>query len=763
MPRHRCLLFFSLGLAACATDKSADGGTDPGGDSDGAGYTEDGPPVTDFTSMANQCMRLHIVENDEVKGWLALDGTTVTTTTDEAAAARFVMRPSDLGTTLLYDHEGQWLRALGGPLERVAMLASDVTEVDDSYISGGEWVLEQGGRVPSRLQLRSRRTGQLFASTGLVDDDDAGAQVRLDAATDCATPPEASLDATGTITRTTWDDGDLYGLADAHSHLLTNFSFGGWLYHGGAFHRLGVEHALHDCSLIHGEDGRRDFFGYAYDAAGNDSSALLTVLGDLMEGELSEPNHGTPGWPTFPDWPNARLRATHQTQYHRWLERAWMGGLRLMVQHATSNAVICKLVVGEGISPSRYDCEDMTAVDRILEETRQMERYIDALHGGEGEGWFRIVESPAEAREVIAAGKLAIVLGIETSDLFSCTLTPRPDGPVCDEAWVDAELAAYHAAGVRALFPVHKYDNQFTPGDGSEAFIELGNFANSGHWTNKTEDCPGGDMPTGYDSGPVTFGGLLQPRETYLSPAPNDFSGLQDAPLDTLLGHAGALIEGSADGEYCQNATITPLGEHLIAGMMERGMILEIDHFPQWSYHRVHELLDENDYPAVGTHGREWGGRLYSRGGISTVGLGVCRAADRDGATLDDVNAELAKILEVGAYPGTPLGFDFNGFAHGPKPRFGDDGCGTPQDDPITWPFTSHGGDVELTAPQLGTRSVDYATEGMVHIGLMPELIENARRDAGDDEVVEPLFRGAEAYVRMWERAEARGAALRGE
>ena len=42
------------------------------------------------------------------------------------------------------------------------------------------------------------------------------------------------------------------------------------------------------------------------------------------------------------------------------------------------------------------------------------------------------------------------------------------------EAWVEAELDAYHRRGVRALFPVHKYDNQFSPGDGSDAFIALG-------------------------------------------------------------------------------------------------------------------------------------------------------------------------------------------------------------------------------------------------------------------------------------------------
>ena len=49
----------------------------------------------------------------------------------------------------------------------------------------------------------------------------------------------------------------------------------------------------------------------------------------------------------------------------------------------------------------------------------------------------------------------------------------------------------------------------------------------------------------------------------------------------------------------------------------------------------------------------------------------------------------------------------------------------------------------------------------MIHIGLLPELIEDVRRNGVTDEDLEPLFRSAESYLRMWEKAEARGAALR--
>jgi hypothetical protein len=51
---------------------------------------------------------------------------------------------------------------------------------------------------------------------------------------------------------------------------------------------------------------------------------------------------------------------------------------------------------------------------------------------------------------------------------------------------------------------------------------------------------------------------------------------------------------------------------------------------------------------------------------------------------------------------------------------------------------------VTFTPPRLGNRTVDFNTEGMLHIGLLPELIEDARRDGVSDAELEPLFRSAE-------------------
>ncbi len=719
--------------------------------------TETGdPPELDVYGFAGGCFS---VRSDE--RWLignsAGDGFEFAMG-DADSAARWFMKASDLGTYLLYDQDGGYLVSDDGPLLRQTTLQSDVMLVDDSYVSGAEWQLETSAIDPTRYQLRNRRNDQLLGEGGLTADETAALAVTFEPASGCQEHPELTLDATGEVMRTTFEDGDLYGIVDTHSHILSNFAFGGGgIFHGGAFHRLGVEHALPDCELYHGQNGRKDFFGYAFDTAGADGADLASILPELLVGELSVDNHITDGYPDFTEWPSAPNRSTHQTQYYRWLERAHLAGLRLVIQHATTNSAICHLTAGEGVQPVRYSCEDMVAVDRILEETYAMERYIDAQHGGPGEGWFRIVFSPAEAREVIAEGKLAVVLGIETSDLFNCRLSPREGDPVCDEDYVDQQLDAYYDLGVRVIFPVHKYDNAFSPGDGDRAFIELGNFFNSGHWSNFTEDCPAG-VTAVFDNGDVAFGGLNMPRDEYASPAPNDFSNFPSAPIPTVFPFISALDAPPLEGDYCQNATLTPLGEHLLQGMIARGMIIEVDHLPQRSYQRAFEILQDADYPAVGTHGSNFNGQIYQLGGVSKTGLGRCRDPESPGAMLQRLQDRVDLITANGGYPAEGFGFDLNGFAGAPGPRLADGACPDPQDDPVTYPFRSYGDDVEFTAPAVGNREIDFNQEGMVHIGMLPELIEDARGDAVSEDDLDPLFRSAEGYIRMWELAEQRSA-----
>jgi microsomal dipeptidase-like Zn-dependent dipeptidase len=674
-------------------------------------------------------------------------------------ATPFSLKPSGLGRFLLRDDRNGHLVSDGRSLLRSESLESDVTRVDDSYESDAEWDFVPRPSDRNDLYLRHRKSGLYAGQAEMTPIVVRALAVELVEREGCAEFPEAALDAEGEVEMTRWPDGDLFGFVDTHSHILSNFGFGGGgIFHGAPFHALGIEHALGDCERFHGVKGRKDLFGFGFDqGAGLSSDQLLAAF---VSGDTGQDNHETDGWPTFTDWPSAHDSSTHQTQYYRWIERAWLGGLRLIVQHATTNQMICDLLVGEGIQPVRYACNDMVAVDRIIDETWAMQDYIDAQHGGPGRGFFRIVESPAEARRVIGQGKLAVILGIETSNLFDCFVAPRPPFEYCTEEDVVAQLDAYYDRGVRAIFPVHKYDNGFSAGDGDKLFIELGNFFNSGHWNNFVTDCDA-SVNTVFDDGPLEFPGLNQPRAEYLSPPPNDLSGYATAPLDTTLPYLSALLVPKTGEEVCQGAGLTALGETLIQEMMARGMILELDHLPRRSYKRAFQLLEAFDYPAAGTHGLNNGGALYALGGVSKSGFGRCRNPDVAATVDDGYQARIDLIEANGGYPAEGFGLDLNGFAGAAGPRFGPDAvCGPDQTDPVTYPFTSYAGDVTFEQPTLGERVIDFNEEGLAHVGLLPELIEDVRGDGVSDEELEPLFRSAEGYVRMWEKAELRSDVL---
>ncbi|MEH6591528.1 MAG: hypothetical protein V7746_14805 [Halioglobus sp.] len=722
-------------------------------------------PVAAY-ALANGCYNI-VDGQDQSRILIANDGSYTFSSTTTDNPARFLLRPADLGIYLLYDQDKHYLTADDTMLMQQAKLLSDTRKVDDKIIiedrmqSEGEWELmpvENG-----KFQLHHLKSDNYLSSEGVLSATINASGFELLAADDCADFPELSLDAEGEITKTQFDDGDVYGFVDAHSHLFTNFAFGGGgVFHGSPFNRLGVEHALDDCDLPHGDGGRKDIMGYAF---GANVESIADLIPALIAGELPEDTHDTRGYPDFPSWPDAPFSSTHQMQYYKWIERAWMGGLRLMVQHATTNELLCQLTAGIGAQPKRYDCNDMVAVDRIIEETYALERYIDALSGGPGEGWFRIVFSPEQAREQIKLGRLAVVMGIETSDVFNCFLVPFGEFKPCTEADVNASLDEYYERGVRVLFPVHKYDNAFSAGDGDRGIIEIGNIGHTGHYTNFvkcSEDLLSFDG--GFDSGGASAASLNQPRDVYDSPPPLDMSNFEADPISALL-PVVLMADAPLQGDYCQKHGLTDLGEFLIKEIMKRGMVLEVDHFPRKSYQQAYDLMNQFDYPAAGTHGRNKNGELYALGGISKTNFGRCRSIDST-ATMDDgFQQRIALKKEKGAYPSEGFAFDLNGFAGYPKPRFGpNSSCNDPQtDDGITYPFTSYGGDVTFTQPMLANRTVDFNNEGMVHLGLVVEVIEDVRRDGVSDEELEPLFRSAEAYIRMWEKSELRGREISGD
>ena len=284
------------------------------------------------------------------------------------------------------------------------------------------------------FNLLSLGTGKYLALDGtgqlILADSLGAATFSFQPADGCAVYPEVELSATGNPLTSTPGYGEARGLIDLHMHMMAFEFLGGSVHCGRPWHKYGAPTALTDCV--------------------DHTAGCGAVLENVLFGDPAR-CHDTSGWPDFKGWPH-HASLTHEQSYYRWLERAWMGGLRVFVNLFVENRVLCELY-----PLKRNSCDEMTSVRLQNRQIRAMQDYIDAQSGGPGKGFFRIVTDPFEARRVINQGKLAVVLGIEVSEPFGCQL--YNDQPRCDRARIDRELDEVYGFGVRQMELINKFDN----------------------------------------------------------------------------------------------------------------------------------------------------------------------------------------------------------------------------------------------------------------------------------------------------------------
>ncbi|MEV6594508.1 discoidin domain-containing protein [Streptomyces acidicola] len=521
------------------------------------------------------------------------------------------------------------------------------------------------------------------------------------AGTDWWTPsarpsPDSGINVTGEPFKGTNSAGEVRGFVDAHNHIMANEAFGGRLICGKPYSEAGIADALKDCPE-HYPDGSLAIFDY------------ITKGGDGR--------HDPVGWPTFKDWP-AYDSMTHQQNYYAWIERAWRGGQRVLVNDLVTNGVICSVYFFKD-----RGCDEMTSIRLQARLTYDMQDYIDKQYGGTGKGWFRIVTDSAQAREVIEQGKLAVVLGVETSEPFGCKQIL--DIPQCDKDDIDAGLDELYDLGVRSMFMCHKFDNalcgvRFDEG-GLGTAINVGQFLSTGTFW-KTEKCTGPQKDN-------PIGGASSGAE-------------EDLP-------AGTEVPEYDEDAQCNVRGLTDLGEYAVRGMMQRKMMLEIDHMSVKATGRVLDIFEAEQYPGVlSSHSwmdLNWTERVYSVGGFVSQYM--------HGSQEFSTEAKRTDALRDKYGVGYGYGTDMNGVGGWPAPR------GTGTSNPVTYPFTSVDGGAVIDRQTTGRRTWDLNTDGAAHYGLVPDWIEDIRLVGGQD-VVDDLFRGAESYLGTWGASESHQAGV---
>lgn len=519
--------------------------------------------------------------------------------------------------------------------------------------------------------------------------------VRFAPADGCATYPEAALNASGAPEKGDTSYGKVGGLVEGHMHWMTYEYLGGNFHCGRPWHRYGIAYALPDCSSVEGPQGAaaptQNFLNFGNPAA----------------------LHDTSGYPKLSEWSNSNL--TYEGTYWRWIERAWMSGLRVMVMGVNENRILCSLQANR-----KTNCNEMDTVRRGIKAMRELQRYVDAQAGGPGKGFFQIVTDPFQARRVINEGKMAVVLEIEVSEPFDCH---GWDTPSCDQALVDREFDEMYRLGVRSSLLLNKVDNpltgvRFDSGPIGVLINGANKLSAGSFWSART--C----------TGPLSDNTI----ETFVPPA----SSALDSTL-TSIGIEGGTLPAYPPPPHCNTRGLTTLGRHVVRRMMDNHMIVNPDHMSQSAVDDTLTLLETRHYSGViSPHGwmdpGNWP-RLWKLGGVAFPG---------HSAATDYVKEWKRYRPKRTPYAfGWGYGADLGGLSHQPDKTEGG----------VTYPFKSYDGKVTFERQRTGDRTFDYAKEGVAHYGLYADWFEDLRRTGGKA-LARDMWNGAEAYLDMWERAE---------
>ena len=648
----------------------------------------------DIYSYANGCYALRDATTDR---FVVRDGLRyAATATTASAATPFRLQATTLGSYLLY-----------GPDTRMPSALLPLGPVSHTTTPGppADWRLTDSG---GRLRLTNVSTGMHLGvglSSRLVQVTSTDPRWSFAPAQGCANFPEVEVNVKGQPYKGARPTSRVRGFVDDHIHLGAFEFLGGRFHCGRPWSPYGVSVALSDCADHH-----------------PDGSAA--VVENFFSTGGPTGTHSPEGWPSFAGWPRDES-LTHEGTYWKWIERAWRSGLRIMVNDLVENRALCELY-----PLKQNNCNEMVSAFKQADDMYALQDYIDAQFGGPGKGFLRIVKTATEARRVINEGKLAMVLGIEVSEVLNCG--QLMDIPQCTTTQIDAQLDQLESVGVRSLFAVNKFDNalsgvKFDSG-ATGVLVNAGNkYATGKFWT--ADHCEDPD----HDNEPLNPTG--------------DHATLFSTLFDPVL--TQPLFQGQLPfyppAPLCNPRGLTALGEHMIRSMMRRGMIVETDHMSMKARREVLAILEADNYPGV-ISSHSWGDpgsqeRIQRLGGL--IGP-ISSGANRFAADWREIRAN----RDPRFFFGVAVGSDINGLHSQPGPR--SDAAANP----VRYPFLSFDQKSVIDRQRSGTRVYDINIDGVDHYGLYADWFEDLRKVAGRA-ILEDMANGAEAYLQMWERAEA--------
>ncbi|WNG20211.1 membrane dipeptidase [Cystobacter fuscus] len=506
------------------------------------------------------------------------------------------------------------------------------------------------------------------------------------------------------------------GFAELHHHMFAEEAFGGGWFHGehtGALTRcdggwpesdharvrMDLSNLLNLCPNSSSVDLRGvPVLSQLFGVAGAVGSEFIGKI-EGTEGDTGLHDGRRDVGTEWPRWDTI----AHQQAWEGWLKQAHERGMSLVTVSLVSNGFLCSVLPAQNL---KRPCDEMADIDVQLQLARAFDARTD---------WAEIALSPAHARQIIASGKLAMVLSIETSKLFGT------------KDW-RTELDRVHALGVRSIQPVHQLDNRFGGAALHNAIFQAAQFIENCH--------------IDYDCGVTT----------------NSFT-------------LGFDVARDAAGNCRNTKGLTDEGKALVQAMMAKGMLVDMAHLSEKSVQDTFALAQANTYyPLYISHGhfrevmnpdladdekttpatvvrylRQTGGmfglrtahdetRTYTKSGVAND----CHGSSRSVAQAYEFGRQGLKVPMA-------FGADFNGFIQQTRPRFGPHGA-------CSATFEAEA-DAQVALQQQsgpGRLGTDFDEYGLAHVGLLPDLLTDLGRVGAH---TEGLANSAETFIRMWERA----------
>lgn len=490
-------------------------------------------------------------------------------------------------------------------------------------------------------------------------------------------------------------------------------------------------------------------------------------------------DHPHAGYPKLVHWPHWSTKA-HQQMYVDWIRRAHEGGLNLMVALAVNNELLAEVVNGD------VPKDDKRSGDLQIDEIKSfVRRHPD---------FMREVRTPAEYRQAVKDGKLAVIIGVELDNIGNFNV--GNPGLTANAGAVKREIRRLHAKGVRYIFPLHFADNIF---GGVAVKGELFNLSNRFARTRplplgapyppgrlyQVESAKDPDInyrvallgPDGEWAHGLTFaaakvvldalGTLPFPPAFHAIKCPVPTLGCvpQFKLLSSLLTHDPEWdMYTFVKGGHVNKRGLTPTGELAIKEMMRLGMIIDVDHMSDKAVARTLEIAEANDYPLMSGHtgfrdsprAKEVNENMRSADQLSRLGalggmMGVGWAGGDARGFLHNYRYGLAHTTRNPntRAPAFSLGSDINGFEEMPRKRAGSK---------VSYDPKQRGG---LRQYSFGGKTWDYNRDGVAHIGLYPDIWQDLRNlNMRLNERTE-FFSAADAFAKVWDKADARRSSIR--